>query len=86
MEAWMTLLELVVVMAMLLSLGPVLRVWLGVWGLGLMLIVVLGMVVPLALHWRPRWLGGMGVPTAAVLALASGFLLRMVIVLQSETL
>jgi formate-dependent nitrite reductase membrane component NrfD len=86
MEAWVTLLELVVVSAMLLSLGPVMRVWLGAWGLGLMLIVVLGMVVPLALHWRPRWLGGMSVPTAAGLALASGLLLRVVIVLQSEAL
>src|SRR5215217_3445695 len=73
---WVTLLELVVVMAMLLSLGPVIRVWFSAWGLWLLLIVFLGMVVPLALYWRPHWLGGMGVPTAAVLALASGLLLR----------
>ena len=38
--------------------APVARVWLSVWGLALLVgVVLVGILVPLLLHWRPRLLG-----------------------------
>jgi len=41
-------------------------------------VVVLGLLVPLALHWRPRLAGGerIAVVASAVLVLVGGFVLR----------
>lgn len=85
-DTWVIVLELVVMVAMLMSLGPVLRVWLGTWGVLLAVAVLLGMLVPLALHWQPRWLGSTSLPAAAVLVLAGGFLLRLVMIMASEAI
>ena len=41
---------------------------------------LLGIAAPLALHWRKDWLGERSVAAAAVLVLAGGFLLRAFIV------
>jgi hypothetical protein len=88
MERWAITLELLVLVAVMLSLGPVIRAWLSVWGVLLLLVVIFGMVVPLVLSWRaqrPRELRAMSMPAAAVLVLVSGFLLRAVFVLSSES-
>jgi formate-dependent nitrite reductase membrane component NrfD len=78
-------LELLVLAAFLASLGAVFRVWLSWWGLALLLgVVVVGLLVPLFLEWRPRTLGRLTTPVAAVLVLVGGLVLRMVIVLTSE--
>jgi protein NrfD len=78
-------LELGVLIAVAVSLGPVFRIWLSGWGVLLLFGVVLaGMVAPLVLHWRPRLLGELSAPAAALLILIGGFLLRVVIVLSSE--
>jgi protein NrfD len=45
---------------------------------------VIGMVLPLALHWRRDWLGHLNTTAYAVLVLLGGFLLRLVIVFSSE--
>ena len=83
-DAWVLVLELGVLIALIASLGAVLHVWLSAWGLLLLLgVVVAGMLVPLALEWRPA-LGGLSMPLAAVLVLIGGFILRIVIVLSSE--
>ena len=72
-------LEIVVLAAVLFSLGAAVE---ALWSLRNMALlvgaIVLGMAAPLALHWRRDWMGGAG--TAAVLVLAGGFLLRMLIV------
>lgn len=79
-------LELLVLVALVVSLGGVVRVWFGAWGLLLLLGVLLaGILVPLALHWRPRALGRLSAPVASVLVLAGGFILRVVIVLSAQT-
>jgi formate-dependent nitrite reductase membrane component NrfD len=49
-------------------------------------VVLLGIVVPLLLHWRPRILGGLSMATAAALAVVGGFVLRVVVVLASESI
>jgi formate-dependent nitrite reductase membrane component NrfD len=78
-------LELVVLIALLVSLGPVLRAWMNAWGLLLLVVVLIGMVMPLALLWRRD-----GFPrrarTASMLVLIGGLLLRVVIVMSSESI
>jgi formate-dependent nitrite reductase membrane component NrfD len=86
MDAWMIVLELVVLIAVMVSLGPVLEAWLNTWGVLLVLgVVVLGLIVPLLLSWRPGWLPESHITAAAVLVLVGGFLLRVVVVLSSES-
>ncbi|HEY8368976.1 MAG TPA: NrfD/PsrC family molybdoenzyme membrane anchor subunit [Thermodesulfobacteriota bacterium] len=83
-DVGMMLLELLALVALVFSLGVVARVWLSWWGVLLVVGVVLaGILVPLALHARPRRFRPVSV-TAAVLVLIGGFLLRVVMVLSSE--
>jgi formate-dependent nitrite reductase membrane component NrfD len=80
-------LELLTLIGLVVSLGSIARAWINAWGLLLVLgVVLVGILVPLALEWRPRALGRLNVPAAAVLVLIGGFLLRVVIVLSSEGL
>ena len=84
-DTWVTVLELVVLVLVVVSLGSVAEEWLSAWGLVLLVgVVLVGILLPLALHWRPRLLGRMSVPAAAVLALVGGFILRTVIVFSSQ--
>jgi formate-dependent nitrite reductase membrane component NrfD len=78
-------LELVAIVALIVSLGRVAIVWANAWGLLLALMVLGGIALPLILRWRPpalaaRWL------VAPVLVLAGGLMLRAVIVLSSGRL
>jgi formate-dependent nitrite reductase membrane component NrfD len=85
MDAWVIVLEFLVLIAMVISLGSVARAWLNAWGLLLFLgVIVLGMLIPLTLYWRRDWLGDRNATTAAVLVLVGGFILRMVVVMSSE--
>jgi protein NrfD len=85
MDVWVIGLELIVLIAFLVSLGAVFRAWLNAWGLLLLLgVVVLGMLVPLTLSWRRQWLGDLNATTSAALVLIGGFVLRMAIVFASE--
>lgn len=78
-------LELLVLVAFLVSLGPVFHAWLNAWGLLLVLgVIVLGMLAPLALSWRRQWLGELNMTTSAALILIGGFLLRIAIVLGAQ--
>jgi protein NrfD len=72
-------LEFLVLAALIVSLGAAAQAFLNVHNVLLLLgAVLLGMAAPLVLHWRKDWLGGAG--TAAVLVLAGGFLLRLLVV------
>jgi protein NrfD len=84
MDGWVIALELLVVIAVMVSLGPVLRAWLNAWGLLLLMAIVLGMIVPLVLLWRARQVRHGNLATAAILVLVGGFLLRVVIIFSSE--
>jgi protein NrfD len=84
-DDWLILLELLVLVAVIISLGPVLRAWLNAWGLVLVAgVMILGLIVPLVLSWRDRQGGEMNLTAAAALVLFGSFLLRAVIVLSSQ--
>ena len=84
-DMWVVALEFVVLIALMFSLGPVFRAWLSVWGVLLFLgVIVLGMLLPWALHLRKGWLGDRNVTAAAALVLLGGFILRMVIVFSAQ--
>jgi formate-dependent nitrite reductase membrane component NrfD len=86
-DAWVVALEFFVLIAVMISLGPVFRAWLSAWGLLLFFgVIVVGMLIPLALHWRAHWLGDRNVTTAAALVLVGGFILRLVIVFSAQSL
>jgi len=86
MDEWVMLLELLVLIGVVVSLGPVVVAWLNAWGFLLLLVAVFGLIVPLILSWRARRLPHVNMATAAVLVLLGGFLLRVVIVLSSEAI
>lgn len=85
MDAWVTILEIAAIVALLVTLGPVARVFLnaGVLLLGFVL-VLLGLLVALILHYRPRLLGASTLPVACAAAVTSGLLLRAVIIFSAE--
>ena len=83
-DAWVIALELIVLIAVMISLGPVFRAWLNAWGLLLFFGVIVGMLIPLALYWRRQWLGDRNVTTAAAPVLIGGFILRLVIVFSAQ--
>jgi formate-dependent nitrite reductase membrane component NrfD len=85
MDDWVLLMEVLVLIALLVSLGPVLRAWLNAWGVLLLITIALGMIAPLVLSRRARGLDEANIRTAAALVLVGGFLLRVVIVFSAES-
>lgn len=85
-DLWISLLELLVIVVIAVSIWSVTKeLFNGGYGwLFLIGTVLLGILVPVALHLRPRLLGPITVPSAAVLAIAGSFILRTVVVLASE--
>jgi formate-dependent nitrite reductase membrane component NrfD len=84
-DTWVVALEFVVLIAVMISLGPVFRAWLNAWGLLLFFgVIVLGMLLPLALYWRRQWFGDLNVTAAAASVLAGGFILRLVIIFSAQ--
>ena len=87
MDGWVLALELLVLIAVMVSLGPVIRAWLNAWGLLLLFgVIIPGLIVPLVLSWRHRRIGHMNIPISAALVLLGGFLLRVVIIFSSEAI
>jgi protein NrfD len=79
------ILELVVLVVFLISLGPVARVFLNWWGLVLVVGVVgVGILVPLFLHSKQGAEDLESCVRIAGLVLVGGFLLRMVVLLSSD--
>jgi len=77
--------ELVILVAFVVSLGAVARVWLSVWGVILLIGVVwAGILWPLRLHTRPAGAGGGAFRNPAVMVLLGGFMLRVVTLLASH--
>ena len=84
-DAWVLGLELIVLIAFLISLGRVFSFWLSGWGLVLLFgVIIIGIVIPLALRWRDRSLALHNVNISAILILLGGFLLRVSIVFGVE--
>jgi formate-dependent nitrite reductase membrane component NrfD len=90
-EVRFALLELIVLVALVISLGPVARVWLNAWGALLVVGVgLIGIAIPVALHrlqrLKPRLDGARSPVIAAAMVLVGAFVLRAVIVLSSEAI
>jgi formate-dependent nitrite reductase membrane component NrfD len=84
-DLWVIVLEFLVLIAVLVSLGPVARAWLNAWGLLLFFgVIVIGMLIPVLLYWRTDWLGERNMTAAAALILVGGFILRIVIVFSAQ--
>ena len=84
-DMWVVALEFVVLIALMVSLGPVFRAWLSAWGILLFIgVIVVGMLTPLALYWRKQWLGDRNVAAAAALVVVGGFILRLVVVVSAQ--
>jgi len=84
-DSWVVALELIVLIAVMISLGPVFRAWVNVWGLVLFFgVIVLGLLLPLALYWRRQWFGDFTMTAAAAAVIAGGFILRLVVVFSAQ--
>jgi protein NrfD len=81
---WLLIVQIVVLIALFVSLGPAVRGWLNLWGLVLAIGVAIGIVLPLVFARRSDPLGLGGVPVAAALVLAGGFIVRMAVVFVPE--
>jgi protein NrfD len=85
MDAWVVALEFLVLIAVMISLGPVFRAWLSAWGLLLFIGVIgVGMLLPLWLYWQRKSPGDHNFSTEAALVLVGGFILRLVIVFSAQ--
>jgi protein NrfD len=86
MDFWSSLIELAVVVVIAISISSVLRDALNNrWGVLLLIgFVIAGILIPAALHWRPRILGSAAIPIAAVLVLIGSFVLRWGVIMASE--
>jgi protein NrfD len=85
MDVWVVAFEFIVLVAVMISLGPVFRAWLSAWGLLLFFgVILIGMLLPLTLYVRKEWLGELNMITSAVLVLLGGFILRLVIVFSAQ--
>src|SRR5438477_2444240 len=77
--------ELLLLIVFLISLGTVAKVWLSVWGFLLIVGVVgAGILWPLLLHGKPAGAGALRNP--AVMVLLGGLLLRFVVLLASNSI
>jgi protein NrfD len=89
-DGWALILELLALMVFLVSLGRVALLWVSVWGFALLvLVVIVGILLPLALHFRPsafsdRW-RTRRLAAGAVLVLIGGFFLRLIVLGASES-
>lgn len=87
-DKWVLVLELIVLVIFLATLGGAFRVFLSWWGVALLLLVIgAGILLPLAMGmgWVRRGWGSWDVPvTAAALVLFGGFMLRLVTILSSS--
>ena len=84
MDEWVVLLELLVLIAVMISLGSVMQAWLNAWGLLLVVgVIIPGLIAPLVLSWRARRVRKMPDATGAILVLIGSFLLRVIVVFSS---
>jgi formate-dependent nitrite reductase membrane component NrfD len=87
MDRLVLVLELLVLAAVMMSLGAALRGWLNAWGLLLLVgVIILGLIAPLMLSWRHHPGTRPNITTVATLVLVGGFLLRIVVIFSSETI
>jgi protein NrfD len=87
MDGLVLVLELLVLIAVMVSLGPALRGWLNAWGVLLLIgVIAPGVIAPLVLSWRHGRFAEANIAMIAALVLLGGFLLRVVVVFSSGSI
>ena len=81
---WLLVVQILVLVALFVSLGPAVRGWLNVWGIVLAIGIAIGIVLPLVAARRRGLFGTGGPPVVAALVLAGGFIVRTAIVFVPE--
>ncbi|MBS3998151.1 MAG: polysulfide reductase NrfD [Hydrogenophaga sp.] len=81
---WLAGVQVLVFIALFVSLGPAARGWLNIWGVVLAVGIAIGIVLPLLAARRRNPLGLGGLPMMAVLVLVGGFLVRTAVVFVPE--
>ena len=81
-DRYFIILELVLIAIFLVTLGSLITKVLGVWLL-LWLVVLLGTVVPLVMHWRPGW-ARQATLVAPILTLVGVLALRAVVIFSAQ--
>lgn len=81
---WLLVVQIAVLIALFVSLGPAARGWLNAWGIVLAIGIAIGIVLPLVSVRRRGPLDVGGLPVAAALVLAGGFIVRTAIVFVPE--
>jgi formate-dependent nitrite reductase membrane component NrfD len=84
-DALVLVFELLALIALVISLGSLAKLWLNVWGALLIVgVVIVGIVLPLLMHLRSPRVTSVRVALESFLVLVGGFVFRVVIVLSSE--
>jgi protein NrfD len=83
---WLLVVQVLVLFVLFVTLGPAARGWLNVWGIVLAIGIAIGIVLPLVLFPRRGPLGSGGLPVAAALVIAGGFIVRTAIVFVPEVI
>lgn len=81
---WLLGVQVLMLIALFISLGPAARGWLNVWGIVLAIGIAIGIVLPLVAALRDKPLRVAGLPVAAAMVLAGGFIVRTAIVFVPE--
>lgn len=81
---WLLLVQIAVLIALFVSLGPAVRGWLNVWGIVLAVGITVGIVLPLVAARRAALAGATGLPVAAALVIAGGIIVRTAVVFVPE--
>jgi protein NrfD len=82
-DARALIVELLILIIFIASLWPIRQVWIGFWGFLLLVGVLAGILWPLRLHYTSP---GTGFRNPAVMVLLGGFLMRMVVLLASNSI
>jgi protein NrfD len=83
---WLAWVQVLVFIALFVTLGPAARGWLNIWGVVLALGIAIGIVLPLLAARRKDSLAPGGLPMSAALVLAGGFLVRTAVVFVPEAI
>lgn len=81
---WLLAVQILVFIALFVSLGPAARGWLNFWGIVLAAGIAIGIVLPLLASRTSAWIGASALPIAAVLVIVGGVLVRAAIVFVPE--
>lgn len=83
---WLLIAQIVVMIALFVSLGPAVRGWLNIWGIVLAVGIAVGIALPLVLVGRRASKGEGGLPMAAAMVLIGGIIVRTAIVFVPEAI